>query len=551
MSGARPTGWWRPRSLRGQLLLGVLAVVSIASVAISVFSVVSLRTYVTAMNDAEVAESLDALSHSYARYRNGEGALADAPIEQAMLEFTGQTPGNLIAVLHDGRVVGSAVFSEDEPRPAPADVVRAIEAQPWNDGPPRTEDLGSLGAYRVDSSAGGGDRLVVGVSLNLANRTVAHRTITTTAILAAALLVTAGLTATVVRYALRPLRRVAATAATVAGMPLIGGDHRITARVRPHDTDPDTEVGIVGHTLNRLLDNVDSALAHRAESDRRMRQFITDASHELRTPLAAIQGYAELTRQDSAALPPTTEYALARIESEARRMTSLVDELLLLSRLGEGEDLHTEDVDLGDVVLNAVNDAAVAAPTHRWVKHLPEEPVWVRGDRDRLHQLVSNLLNNAWVHTPAGVTVTTGITQHRLDSEGSYAELTVADDGPDIDPDLLPHLFERFVRADKFRSDGSGTGLGLAIVASIVNAHHGLVTAESADGQTVFRVRLPMVEPPTADTARPGGAPDGAEETPAQAGDAPTRLRRRGRGAAQPTQRGSGGSRFSAGAPSP
>jgi two-component system, OmpR family, sensor histidine kinase TrcS len=253
-------------------------------------------------------------------------------------------------------------------------------------------------------------------------------------------------------------------------------------------------VGIVAHTLNRLLDNVDSALAYRAESDRRMRQFLTDASHELRTPLAAIQGYSELTRQDSAALPPTTEYALARIESEAQRMTSLVDELLLLSRLGEGEDLRTEDVDLGDLVIDAVNDAAVAAPTHRWVKHLPDEPVWVRGDRDRLHQLVSNLLTNGWVHTPPGVTVTTGIACRRSENGEPYAELTVANDGPDIDPDLLPHLFERFVRAKNSPSDGSGNGLGLAIVASIVKAHEGSVTAESTDGRTAFRVRLPIVE---------------------------------------------------------
>ena len=313
-------------------------------------------------------------------------------------------------------------------------------------------------------------------------------------LLVAALLVTGGLTALVVGYALRPLRRVAATAAEVAGTHLTGDDHRITTRVQPADTDPDTEVGIVGHTLNQLLDNVDSALAHRAESDRRMRQFITDASHELRTPLAAIQGYSELTRQDSADLPPTTEYALARIESEARRMTSLVDELLLLSRLGEGEDLRTEDVDLGDVVLTAVNDAAVAAPDHHWVRDLPDEPVWVRGDPDRLHQLVSNLLTNGWVHTPPGVTVTTAITCHHPKGDRSFAELTVADDGPDIDPDLLAHLFDRFVRATSAPNDGSGSGLGLAIVDSIVKAHGGSVTAESADGETTFRVRLPLVE---------------------------------------------------------
>jgi two-component system, OmpR family, sensor histidine kinase TrcS len=493
MTRAPTAPWWR-RTLRRQLVLGLSAVVTVVVLVVGVVTVLSFRNYVNAINDAEVTESLDALDHSFARYRRGE-TTHHGDIAQVMLNFTGQNAGNVIAVLHNGDVIGSAVFSEDDPRPAPTDVVAAIKTQPWNDDQLHTVTLGSLGSFRVASqSAGADDRLVVGVSLDLANRYITRRIISATILLVAALLVTAGLTTLVVGYALRPLRRVAATAAEVAGTPLIGEDHRITARVQPADIDPDNEVGIVGHTLNRLLDNVDSALAHRAESDRRMRQFLTDASHELRTPLAAIQGYSELTRQDSAALPPTTEYALARIESEARRMTSLVDELLLLSRLGEGEDLRTEDVDLGDLVLDAVNDAAVAAPSHRWVKALPDEPIWVRGDRDRLHQLVSNLLTNGWVHTPAGVTVTTRIACGRSGNGEPYAELTVADNGPDIDPNLLPHLFERFVRAQNSRSDGSGNGLGLAIVDSIVKAHRGSVTAESAAGETTFRVRLPVVE---------------------------------------------------------
>lgn len=502
MTGERNTPRWFPRSLRWQLLLGVLAVVTVVLVAVGAVSVLSLRGYVTAMNDAEVAESIHAFSHAYARYRNGEHMsvhTGNLPVSEALLEFTGQTPGNLIAVLRDGHVIASAVFSEDQPRPAPPDVIRAIETQEWSDRPSRVETLGSLGSYQVDSRAAGSDRLIVGVSLSIADQIIARKQITTTVLVGTALVITAALTVWVVGYALRPLRRVAATAATVAAMPLAGDDHQISVRVRPEDTDPDNEVGIVGLTLNRLLDNVDSALAYRVESDLRMRQFITDASHELRTPLAAIQGYAELTRQDSSALPPTTEYALARIESEARRMASLVDELLLLSRLGEGEDLETEDLDLTDLALNAVNDAAVAAPTHRWVKNLPDQPVWVSGDHARLHQLLSNLLTNAWVHTPPDVTVTTGITTYPSGPDGPYVELTVANDGPDIDPDVLPHLFDRFVRASKSRSAGAGHGLGLAIVNSIVKAHHGSVTAQSADGRTVFRVRLPMIQRPAAD----------------------------------------------------
>jgi two-component system sensor histidine kinase TrcS len=238
---------------------------------------------------------------------------------------------------------------------------------------------------------------------------------------------------------------------------------------------------------------VERALGDVAASDRRMRQFITDASHELRTPLAAIHGYAELTRQDSAVLPETTEYSLARIEAEAQRMNSLVSDLLLLARLDEGQDLDDAEVDLTDLVVDAVNDAAVSAPDHRWLTRVPDAAVWVRGDRARLHQTVANLLSNARVHTPAGTTVTTGIA-----TAAGEVELTVTDDGPGIDADLLPHLFERFVRADKSRSREAGNfGLGLSIVASIVEAHRGSIEAESVDGATTFRLRLPTVRAPS------------------------------------------------------
>ena len=311
-----------------------------------------------------------------------------------------------------------------------------------------------------------------------------------------AVLITALSMIAIVRFALRPLGRVASTAAEVATLPLDRDNHEITPRVPERDTDPRTEVGLVGDTLNRLLDHVERALSDVAASDRRMRRFITDASHELRTPLAAIHGYAELTRQDASVLPDTTEYSLARIEAEARRMNSLVSDLLLLARLDEGQDLDTSElVDLTDVVLDAVNDAAVSAPTHRWLTELPDGAVWVRGDRARLHQLLANLLSNARVHTPAGTTVTTGIGTGRGDDGVPYVELAVADDGPGIPQDLLPHLFERFFRGDKSRSRQAGSfGLGLSIAASIVEAHHGTIAAESGSGRTAFKVHLPTVQ---------------------------------------------------------
>ncbi|MHC9290881.1 sensor histidine kinase [Mycobacterium sp. LTG2003] len=485
MTGPR---WW-PRSLRRQLVLGVTSIVTVVLLAVGVLSVYSLHTYVSTMSDTEVSRSLAAFSHSYDKLREKEEKHQITNDEEALTAFVGQAPGNLIAVLHDGEVVQSAMFSDGEPHPAPGAVVKALDAQSWDQHEPRTIKLPVLGSYRVCSQpAGDGDVLVSGVSLDSANLMIARKTVTVAVIIIVALIVTAIATVAVVRIALRPLRRVAATAAKVATLRLDGDDHRITARVRDKDTDPDNEVGIVGETLNQLLVNVDSALAELAASDRRTRQFLTDASHELRTPLAAIQGYAELTRQDSANLPPTTEYALARIEAEARRMTVLVSDLLLLSRLGEGQDLETDDVDLSDLIVDVVNDAAVSAPTHTWLARLPDDPVSVRGDRVRLHQVVSNLLTNARMHTPPGSTVTITLTV-----DGEHAELTVADDGPGIDAELLPNLFGRFVRADKSRSRELGsTGLGLAIVASIVEAHKGSVTVVSAADETVFTVRIPM-----------------------------------------------------------
>lgn len=481
--------WWRPRSLRRQLVLGVTAIVTVVLAAVGALSVYSLHTYVSTMSDNEVARSLAAFSHSFEKLRGQDPAHQIDQAPDALTAFVGQAPGNLIAVVRDGEVVQSAMFSDGEPRPAPAAVTQALDAQSWTDHNPRTVKLPVLGSYRLASQAAGdGDVLVSGVSLDSANRVIARKTVTVAVMIVIALMVTAVGTVLVVRYALRPLRRVAATAAKVATLRLDGDDHRITARVRERDTDPDNEVGIVGETLNRLLVNVDSALAELAASDRRTRQFLTDASHELRTPLAAIQGYAELTRQDSTMLPPTTEYALARIEAEARRMTVLVSDLLLLSRLGEGQDLETDDVDFNDLVVDAVNDTAVAAPSHHWVTRLPDDPVWVRGDLARLHQVVSNLLTNAKVHTPPGVTVVVTLTV-----AGEFAELTVSDDGPGIEADLLPNLFGRFVRADKARSRELGsTGLGLAIVASIVQAHDGTVAVASTPGETVFTVRIPL-----------------------------------------------------------
>ena len=493
----RLIGIWRSWTLLRQLVIGVSAVVMVVLVTVGTTSVLSLRGSVLGIIDAQLSGSADGFSQAVTKYRitpNASGKVPPPGAIKPLTHFIGQAPGNVIALIQDGKVVDSAYFVDGEARPAPNETVAKIAQLSWTGSEPRTVALPELGYYRMVARPGDGNELLVtGASRKPAWQAMTRETGIVAGVTALALLLTAACTIAFVRFALRPLDRVAATAAEVATLRLDRDHHAITPRVPASDTDPRTEVGLVGDTLNRLLDHVERALAEVAASDRRMRQFITDASHELRTPLAAIHGYAELTRQDSSILPETTEYSLARIEAEARRMNSLVSDLLLLARLDEGEDLDTADVDLTDMVIDAVNDAEVSAPDHRWLTRVPDAAVWVRGDHARLHQTIANLLSNARVHTPAGTTVTTGIAIGRADDGSDCVELIVTDDGPGIDPELLPHLFERFVRADKSRSREAGSfGLGLSIAASIIEAHNGTIEAESTNGETTFRVRLPI-----------------------------------------------------------
>lgn len=489
---------WRSWTLLRQLVIGVSAVVMLALVTVGTMSVLTLRASVQGILDAQLDGSADGFSHAVTKYRISPTQSGQLPPPGSMKPLTyliGQSPENVIALIQDGKVVDSAYFVDGDARPAPPEAVARIAELSWAGTEPRTVKLPGLDWYRMVARPGDGDEiLVTGVSRKPAWDAVTRETAIVAGMTAIALLITAFCTIAIVRFALRPLDRVAATAAEVATLPLDRDHHAITPRVPAGDTDPRTEVGLVGDTLNRLLDHVERALADVAASDRRMRQFITDASHELRTPLAAIHGYAELTRQDSSILPETTEYSLARIEAEAQRMNSLVSDLLLLARLDEGQDLDAADVDLTDLVVDAVNDATVSAPGHLWATNVPDAAVWVRGDRARLHQTIANLLSNARIHTPAGTTVTTGIAAATAGGS-DYVELTVTDNGPGIAAELLPHLFERFVRADKSRSREAGSfGLGLSIAASIVEAHNGSIEAESANGVTTFRIRLPIVQ---------------------------------------------------------
>ncbi len=357
----------------------------------------------------------------------------------------------------------------------------------------RTMTIAELGSYRVMSgSVGPSYRVLGGLPTSEVNATIAQIITTTLFVTAGGLLLLGVAIAVIVRTSLRPLRAVADTATRVAALPMAEGAVSISERVPADEADERTEIGRVGHALNTLLDHVDSSLDARQRNEERMRRFVADASHELRTPLASIRGYSELSlralRQTQGTDGgETTETSLERIQAQSLRMTTLVEDLLLLARLDEGQELVYGTVDLTQLALEAVADARPAGPDHEWELDVGEEPVVLAGDAPRLHQVVANLLANARTHTPAGTTVTVSVTRDAGD-----AVLRVHDDGPGIDPAISEELFERFSRGDRSRARKTGgTGLGLSIAQAIVTAHGGTISASSRPGDTTFEVRLP------------------------------------------------------------
>ncbi|MFF9406164.1 ATP-binding protein [Streptomyces anandii] len=354
-----------------------------------------------------------------------------------------------------------------------------------------TADIPGLGGYRVQYLTGPNGSYYVAVPTSDVDNTIDTLILVEISVTAAALIAASLAGAAIVGVALRPLRRVAATATRVSELPLHTGEVNLSERVPEPETDPHTEVGQVGTALNRMLDHIHGALHARQQSETRVRQFVADASHELRTPLASIRGYAELTRRGREQVGPDTRHALGRIESEAGRMTLLVEDLLLLARLDAGRPLQFERTDLVPLVVDTVSDARAAGRDHDWRLDLPDEPALVSADAARLQQVLVNLLANARTHTPPGTTVTA-----RVQRRGRWLCVDVEDDGQGIPQELLPHVFERFARGDSARSRTTGsTGLGLAIVQAVASAHGGAVTVDSVPGRTVFTVHLPALHP--------------------------------------------------------
>ena len=535
-----------PRTLRGRLIAGLVALLAIACASVGLVTYIAVRGALTRELNSQLQTATTLARNcwegqfSHGKETEPDGgtspsgtaaptppAAANAPDSgngaPAGMSISNSCPGlgehTFVAVLSAGEWHSSAVGDSDF-KLSSADKARLVQIAPTpatRDVPGTTVQLsGPGGTYlltAVQDPDGDGSVYYTGLPLAGMSDFLNDVALAELAVFGVVLLLAGVLGTLWVRFSLRPLRRVATTASQVAELPLDSGEVSLPAGVP--DTDPATETGQVGLAFNRMLGHVGSALKRRAASEARLRRFAADASHELRTPLAAIRGYAELALLHPGESPETVTHALGRVLSESKRMSVLVDDLLLLARLDAGRPLDRAPVDMTRLAIEATSDAQVARPGHRWQLELPDDSVLVRGDAHRLHQVLANLLSNAGRHTPEGSTVTVrvsdtlpstppasgrGIAAASV-SRGTLPAaprlvLTVTDNGPGVPADLLPELFERFTRADTSRShaiNASSTGLGLAIVDAVVAAHQGSVQVTSQPGMTRFTIVLPRL----------------------------------------------------------
>jgi two-component system OmpR family sensor kinase len=465
-------------SLRARLVLGVIVLSAIGLGVADVATYASLRGFLVERTDQSLQEESFGVERAFDERR--------CP-EDSRHPLKGVRPGDVIELRSsEGQVLCTSQIpdygggTQSSPR-LPA----TIRLSSPGDGPHQARYFTVAareggGRYRVRAAVEPrtGGTLIVATSLADVDATLRQLLWVALLVTAAVLAALAALSLWVVRLGLRPLDAIGRTAAAIAA-----GD--LSRRVER--AEPRTEVGRLGLALNAMLGQIESAFKARAASEQKLRRFVADASHELRTPLAAVRAYAELFGRGADRRPEDLARSMEGIGRESERMSVLVEDLLLLARLDEGRPLEREHVELEQVVGDAVETAITVEPA-RPVEFEAERAA-VLGDRDRLRQIVDNLLSNVRAHTPAGAPV-----RVRVRSANGSAVIEVTDSGPGMSAEETERVFERFYRADQSRSRSSGgVGLGLSIVAAVAEAHGGTVAARSERGQgATFEITLPL-----------------------------------------------------------
>ncbi len=469
-------------SLRGRLLVGVIALVAIGLLVSDVATYALLnRSLVGRIDDQLQKPSTVATARAViianctpGRGPGSPGTANDFPTG-TITELLG-TDGAVVTAC----VVGSGSTPSTASPVLPKTLSGAGEGHPVQ--PYTVEGTGGVSQYRMTEwteNSFGGQFVVFAIPLTPVHSTLSQLLLLETIIGLAVLGATVLLALIIIRISLRPLQKIGGVAADIAA-----GD--LTKRVEP--ATPKTEIGRLGLALNGMLSQIEAAFAERTESNNRLRRFIADASHELRTPLTSIRGYSEMLRRGAGESPTDAELARRRIEEESVRMSTLVDDMLLIARLDQGRPLDSKPVDLQAIAADAAADARAVAPKREITMTAPG-PVVVEGDDLRLRQVLGNLVRNALVHTPSQTAIEISVS-----TEDSVGRVSVADHGPGLSPSDMERIFEPFFRADPSRSrDSGGAGLGLSIVNAVVSAHGGHVRVkETSGGGATFEVELPL-----------------------------------------------------------
>ena len=469
------------QSLRGRLLIGVISLVAVGLL------VSDVATYLTLQSS--LLGRIDEQLKNQSTVDTARTALLNFPVCHGRGPGSGTNfdPGTITELIgSDGKIVAACgVQSFGAPASNAAPVLPKSLPNAGTDSPasPFTvAGTGGVSQYRMTDwpeNSFAGQFVVFAIPLTPVQSTLSQLLLLETVIGLGVLGATALLALLIIRIGLRPLQRMGGVAADIAA-----GD--LTRRVEP--ATPKTEIGRLGLALNGMLSQIEAAFEERTESNTRLRRFIADASHELRTPLTSIRGYSEMLRRGAGESPADSELARRRIEEESVRMSTLVDDMLLIARLDQGRPLERKPVDLQAIAADAASDARAVAPLRQITLTAPG-PVVVEGDDLRIRQVVGNLVRNALVHTPQQTAIEIGVS-----TENGTGRMSVADHGPGLEPKEMARIFEPFYRADPSRSrDSGGAGLGLSIVSAVVSAHGGKVNVkETSGGGVTFEVDLPL-----------------------------------------------------------
>ena len=472
----------QPHDLKRQLIFGAIGLVTVASVLIALVSSFVVGRLLLEGVDEQLRQAKDRVSLVVAD-------AADTAGPSGRLDRPGFQVGTLIAIVGPEDISGAVIDKDADLTLIEPGQLRGFFGTVFPPNTPVTVRVfGGEGEYRAMLVQDLGDTQVV-VALPLADirQTIGRLNVLIVAITIVAIAFAGALGAYGARMTLRPLDRMRRTAQQVTKQRLDRGQVTVGFRVPRDLANPSTEVGQLGDALNNMLEHVDEAFRTRSRTESTMRRFVQDASHELRTPLSSIRGYSEFAIRFADTMPEDVGRALERIESESVRMTRLVDDLLTLARLDDGDKLQIRQIELLPLVEAVVADATIRGSEHHFTADLPAESVVLGADSEALVQVLTNLVQNARVHTPPGTDVTV-----RVRADEDRVSMQVEDNGPGVDPDVLPAIFERFRKhhSARVRKPGS-TGLGLSIAHTIVTAHHGSLTVESEPGRTVFEVRIP------------------------------------------------------------